>query len=264
MNSGPIGIFDSGVGGLTVVKEIISAMPNEDIVYFGDTARVPYGSKSKETVTKFACQITRFLLTKQVKIIVIACNTVSTNSYEPLKAEFALPIFEMARHGALQSIESFNIRSLGVIGTEATIRSGVYEDFITARYPKIKVYSKACPLFVPLAEEGWTDNDAAHSAAKLYLSELAGKIDGILLACTHYPLLENCIAEAANTTIINPAKAAAGYIKDFLSEKNMAAGNNVSSKYKFYVSDNTEKFGHISKNILGKSYPAEKVDIEKY
>ena len=213
MDKRPIGIFDSGVGGLTVVKEVIRELPFEETVYFGDTARVPYGSKSKETVTKFSSQIIRFLKSKNVKAVIIACNTVSSNSFEELREEFPnLPIIEVVGPGAESCIKATKNNIVGVIGTEATIKSGAYEKRIKALDPKIKVYSKACPLFVPLAEEGWTNNEVAKQTANIYLKELIETgMDCILLGCTHYPLLKACIGETVGkeVKIIDPAAATA-------------------------------------------------------
>ena len=196
MDNRPIGIFDSGVGGLTVVKQIIKALPNEDIIYFGDTARVPYGSKTKETVTNFSAQIIRFLLSKNVKTIIIACNTVSSNSYDELIKMFDLPIIEVVTPGVEACLNATKNKIVGIIGTEATVKSGAYEKKIRQKDNNIKVYSKACPLFVPLAEEGWTDNDISRQTAEIYLRDLTEKnIDSIILGCTHYPLLKKSSAK---------------------------------------------------------------------
>jgi len=266
MNNNPIGIFDSGVGGLTVASEIISAMPNENIVYFGDTARVPYGDKSRETVTKFSKQIIRFLLSKNVKAVIIACNTASSNSYPELVGEFDIPIFEMVGYGMSAALSATKNKKIGVIGTEATIRSGAYERAIKQADGDSMVYAKACPLFVPLVEEGWTENVVAESTVEIYLRNLVDKnIDTLLLGCTHYPLLKNLIQKTAGaTSVVNPAVCAAESIKKFLFENNMAASPQNISEKTFFVSDNTEKFDKISKIVLNKSFDAVKVDIEAF
>ncbi len=265
MDNRPIGVFDSGVGGLTVVKQIIKALPNEDIIYFGDTARVPYGSKSKETVTKFSSQIIRFLLSKNVKAVIIACNTVSSNSYDELIKEFDLPIIEVVTPGAEACLKETKNKIVGIIGTEATIKSGAYEKKLINLDSGVKVYQKACPLFVPLAEEGWTDNNISKETAEIYLKELLDKgIDSIVLGCTHYPLLKKCIGKVVgeNVRIIDPAAETARKTKEYLKNNN-ALGNN-KGKTEFYVSDNTEKFSLICRAVLKKDCSAEKIEIEKY
>ncbi len=265
MDNRPIGIFDSGVGGLTVAKQVIRALPKEDIIYFGDTARVPYGSKTKETVTKFSSQIIRFLLSKNVKAVIIACNTVSSNSYEELTKEFELPIIEVVTPGVESCLKATKNKIVGIVGTESTIKSGAYENKLKKNDSEIKVYSKACPLFVPLAEEGWTDNDVSRITAEIYLKELIEKgIDAIVLGCTHYPLLKRCIGKTVgeNVTIVDPAMAAAQKTREYLESHDMLGEN--TGKATFYVSDNTEKFSIICKTILGKDCTAEKIDIDKY
>lgn len=266
MDNRPIGIFDSGVGGLTVVSEVMKLLPNEDIIYFGDTARVPYGSKSKETVTKFSSQIIRFLISKNVKTIIIACNTVSSNCFSELKSIFDIPIVEVVRPGAYACAKATKNNIVGVIGTEATIRSKAYEQKIKDINSNIKVYSKSCPLFVPLAEEGWTNNDVAKMTAEIYLKELIDKnIDSILLGCTHYPLLKDCIKTVIGDciNIINPAEATALNIQSFLENNNMVSGE-TNHTHIFYVSDNTAKFDSICNIVLNKNYNAQIIDIEKY
>lgn len=267
MDNRPIGIFDSGVGGLTVVKEVIKALPFEETVYFGDTARVPYGAKSKETVTKFSSQIIRFLLSKNVKAVIIACNTVSSNCYEELKAEFPeLPIIEVVGPGIESCLKTTKNNIVGIIGTEATVKSGAYEKGLKAQRKDIKVFSKACPLFVPLAEEGWTNNEVAKKTAEIYLKDLIESgMDSIILGCTHYPLLKACIGETVgeNVKIVNPAAATAKKMKDYLQANNMLNEGN-TEKHTFYVSDNTQKFSDICSVTLKHKYSAEKVDIDKY
>lgn len=266
MDNRPIGIFDSGVGGLTVVNEVMKLLPNEDIIYFGDTARVPYGSKSKETVTKFSSQIIRFLISKNVKAIIIACNTVSSNCFSELKNNFNVPIVEVVGPGAYACARATKNNIVGVIGTEATIRSKAYEKKIKDINNNINVYSKSCPLFVPLAEEGWTNNEIARMTAEIYLKELIDTgIDSILLGCTHYPLLKECIKTVIGDyiNIINPAEATALNVKDFLENNNMLNGEN-NCTHIFYVSDNTAKFDLICNIVLNENYNAQMVDIEKY
>ena len=266
MNRQPIGVFDSGVGGLTVVRELMRALPNEEIIYFGDTARVPYGAKTKETVTKYAMQIVNFLMTKNVKTIVIACGTVSSNSYEALRAAFDVPIVEMVSHGAAMCLDVTENNRIGVIGTEATVRSGAYERCIRACRPEAEVFAKACPLFVPLAEENWTHNAVAEMTAELYLQELTARgIDTLVLGCTHYPLLEDCIRKAVGgVRIVNPAEAAAAYVAQFLTANGLERTERAAPRHTFCVSDNTRMFDRICRLVLNAPYPAETVDIETY
>ncbi len=267
MDNRPIGIFDSGVGGLTVVKEVMRRMPDEKIVYFGDTARVPYGSKSKETVTKFSRQDIHFLLENNVKAIIIACNTVSSNSLDALTEDFDIPLFGVVKPGVEEAVKSTKNKKIGVIGTAATIRSGAYEKMITDKNTDIQVYSKPCPLFVPLVEEGWTENEIAYLTAQKYLEELKGKgIDSLVLGCTHYPLLKKCIGETVGeaVTLVDPACATAVLVEKYLEEHSMKNDEGIKHDYRFYVSDITDKFELISKKALAETFSAKKINIEQY
>lgn len=262
----PIGIFDSGVGGLTVVKEVIAALPGENIIYFGDTARVPYGSKSQELVTSFSKQILNFLLTKNVKAVIIACNTASALSYDALIQAYEIPIIEMVRPTVNVIANMAEIRTLGVIGTEMTIKSDAYGRHIRQQRPDITVNSVACPLFVPLAEEGWTDNAVAELTAREYLSLLNERgIDALILGCTHYPLLSDCVRRVVpHAKIINPAAAAAAGMKDFLESNGQDNLSRKTPEYTFFVSDGTTRFNDICKRTLGFDYRAQIVNIEEY
>ncbi|MDO5388310.1 MAG: glutamate racemase [Clostridia bacterium] len=268
MDNRPIGVFDSGVGGLTVVKQIIKILPNEELVYFGDTARVPYGSKSKETVTKFSEQIIRFLKTKNVKAIVIACNTVSSNCYESLSEAFkGLPIIEVVTPGVESCLAATKNKRVALIGTQGTVSSGAYERRLKNADNEIQVFKKACPLFVPLAEEGWTDNEIARLTVKEYISELVEKgIDSIILGCTHYPLFKATIGDfvGEKVAIVDPAKATALKLKEFLENHNMLNESSDEGKRRFYVSDNYANFDKMCESVLHYTCKAEKVDIEKY
>lgn len=267
MDNRPIGIFDSGVGGLTVVKEIVKCLPNENIVYFGDTARVPYGDKSKDVVTKYSKQIVRFLMAKNVKAIVVACNTVSSNSLEELRKDFDIPFIGVVEPGVKSVLETTKNKKVGIIGTEATVRSGMYSRLIHKADSSIEVFSKPCPLFVPLAEEGWYENNVARMTASIYLDELIScGIDTLLLGCTHYPLLKHCIGETIGdeVKIVDPAKNTACSIKEILRENNMLNISNEKPTNAFYVSDITNKFEKICLKTLKKTYTPAKIDIEQY
>ncbi len=268
MDHRAIGIFDSGVGGLTVVKEVMGLLPYEKIIYFGDTARVPYGSKSKETVTKFSKQIIRFLLTKQIKAIIIACNTASSNSLAAVQQEFDIPIIGVVEPGVTMALQTTKNQKIGVIGTEATIRSNAYKALLHSVRPTLSVFSTPCPLFVPLAEEGWTENEVALLTAQSYLIPLQQKgIDTLVLGCTHYPLLIHSIQKVMGEeiTLVNPASEAAKNIKALLERAQAFAGQDTHPTHEFYASDNTAKFEQIAQIILGaKMQPATKIDIEIY
>ena len=268
MDSRPIGIFDSGIGGLTVVKEIMEQLPNESIVYFGDTARVPYGSKSKETVTRYSFQCINFLLEKKVKAIVVACNTASAASLDAIKQSYDIPIIGVVEPGAIAACKVTKLNRIGIIGTEGTVSSGAYEKEINIINNDVKMVLKACPLFVPIAEEGWQDTQIAKLTAKEYLESLKEKgIDALVMACTHYPLLESTISEIMGEDIqlVNPAFETAKALKAALHELNIQSISNRDSSYDFYVSDNPVKFKKVGENFLRKpiSY-VQKIDIEKY
>lgn len=253
----PIGVFDSGVGGLTVVKEIMSQLPGERILYFGDTARVPYGNKSKKTVIGYSRQIIRFLLSKQVKAIVVACNTASALAVDAMRREFDVPILDVVRPGAKTAAEVTRNGSIGVIGTEGTIRSGIYNKCIYNMNPNLNVYGKACPLFVPLVEEGWIYDSVTREVARRYLGEFQGKgVDSIVMGCTHYPLLRNLIRDVVaevleeEVVLVNPAVETAKELKRLLEENHFLAKECEMPEHTFYVSDGAEKFRSFANSIL--------------
>ena len=261
----PIGIFDSGVGGLTVAKQVINILPKEDIVYFGDTARVPYGSKSKELVYKFSCQIINFLKKQNVKAIIIACNTVSSNCYEELKNKFDIPIIEVLEAGVLSAVNVTKNKNIGIIGTEATIRSDEYKKKIKNIIKDANVISKACPLFVPFVEEGLLDTKLTIDVVKMYLEDFEDKnIDSIILGCTHYPLLKNVIKRVIGdkVAIVDPALETARRMKRYLEENNMLNDN--GGMHKFYVSDKNEKFDFLSSLVLQQNCNVKEINIEQY
>ena len=266
----PIGVFDSGVGGLTVAREIMRQLPNERIVYFGDTARVPYGSKSKETITKFSKQIVRFLQTQEVKAIVVACNSVSACALDELEEEVDLPIVDVVRPGAKTAIGATKNDKIGVIATEATIGSGIYSRYIKENDSDALVLSKACPLFVPLVEEGFKEHEVTREIIEYYLESLrATDIDAMILGCTHYPLLRSRIRAymGEDIQIVNPAYETAMDLKALLEERDMANGDRETpgSRYEFYVSDTAEKFRHFANTVMPFDVPETNVvNIESY
>lgn len=266
-----IGVFDSGVGGLTVVREIMRQLPNEKIVYFGDTARVPYGSKSKETVTRYSEQIVRFLKTQNVKAIVVACNTASAYALEALETEVEFPIVDVVRPGARVAAATTRNGKIGVIGTEGTIGSKIYSSYIHKINPDAKVTGKACPLFVPLVEEGLLEDPVTDEIASRYLTELMEiGIDTLILGCTHYPLIRQTIGRiiGKEVSLVNPAYETAMELKrvldaqGILNEKEPALGEN---RYQFYVSDAAEKFKRFANSIIKYGIlSAKTIPIEEY
>lgn len=267
MDNRPIGIFDSGIGGLTVLKEVMEQLPNEDIIYFGDTARIPYGTKSKETVLKYAFQCIKFLLSKNIKAIVIACNTASAIALNEALKAFDVPIIGVIDPGAHAAIEATKNNKVGVIGTTSTINSEAYQTRIRELNKSAEVIGVACPLFVQIVEDGWEDTDVARIAAEKYLLELKEhNIDTLVLGCTHYPILRYTLSKVMGdkVSLVNPAFETAKEVKNVLKEKELLAENKEKVVYKYYVSDDPEKFRRIGGNILNKNIEIiEKVDIEK-
>ncbi len=260
-----IGIFDSGIGGLTVLKEIVAKLPHENIIYLGDTARVPYGIRSPETVTRYSFENTDFLLAQEIKMLVIACNTASAISLEAVKKEFPLPVIGVLEPGARAAAAATRTRTVGVIGTEATIGSGAYEKAIKRIRPDVTVHSLACPLFVSLAEEGWTDNDVAALVAEKYLASLRGAgIDTLVLGCTHYPLLKSVIGKAVGPgiTLIDSATETAKEVAGVLEKLKWKGNGQAQGLRKFYVTDSPSRFEKIGKLFLGDaSLRAEQVKV---
>lgn len=267
----PIGVFDSGVGGLTVVREIMRQIPNEKIIYFGDTARVPYGSKSQETVTRFSEQIVRFLRTFQVKTIVVACNTASAYALETLEKNIDIPIIGVVKPGAKAAAEVTKNKKIGVIATEATIGSKIYSQYIQQISSDVEIYGKACPLFVPLVEEGLLQDPVTDEIARRYLAELIDiDIDTLILGCTHYPLIRSTLQRIIgdSVTLVNPAYETALELKRLLGSMNMLNQEPPglgSDRYRFYVSDKAEKFVHFANSIIKYGIlSAKTVQIEQY
>lgn len=267
----PIGVFDSGVGGLTVVREIMRQIPNERIVYFGDTARVPYGSKSKETITRYSRQIIRFLETQEVKAIVIACNTASAYALEEIEKEIKIPIIGVVKPGAKVAAETTQNGKIGVIATEGTIGSHIYSQYIKQIKKEVKVIGKACPLFVPLVEEGLLKDPVTDEIAMRYLTELIDiDIDTLILGCTHYPLIRSTIGKIMGdkVTLVNPAYETAIELKRLLEKENLLNEKEIplgTNKYQFYVSDAAEKFKRFANSILKYGIlSAKTVNIEEF
>ncbi|MBE5934834.1 MAG: glutamate racemase [Lachnospiraceae bacterium] len=253
MNSNsPIGVFDSGVGGLTVAREIMRQLPHESIIYFGDTARVPYGNKSADTIITYSKQIAHFLMKQDVKAIVIACNTASALALEALQQEITIPIIGVVEPGAKAALKATRNNNIGVIGTEGTINSDIYTKFLKAQNPAINVHKKACPLFVPLVEEGMLKDPVTDEMIRRYTKDLIDlNIDSLVLGCTHYPLLRNAIHNILgdSITLVNPAYETAISLGETLKEHNLLT-TNAEANHVFYVSDGADKFKEFAGTIL--------------
>lgn len=254
INDLPIGIFDSGIGGLTVMQKVREKAPNEKIIYFGDTARLPYGGKSSETILRYSIENTILLLDKDIKMLVIACNTAASYSAERLKSYFNIPIVDVVEAGVAQVVATSTTKKVGILGTKGTISSGVYQKKIADKMPGATIAAIACPLFTPLVEEGFTNHQATKYVIAEYLAPLKElKVDTVLLGCTHYPLLLDLIADelGPNVQIVDSATACAEKVDSLLLEKNIEAKNcQRDTEHKFYVSDDPERFGRIAKNFL--------------
>ena len=257
MDGRPIGVFDSGVGGLTVFKALESALPAESFVYLGDTARVPYGPKSKETVIRYGIEAARFLRKQDVKMLVVACNTVSSVAIDAVAGEAHVPVVGVILPGARRAILLSKGGRIGVIGTRATVLSEAYPRAILAENAKAEVFSQACPLFVPLAEEGWTEHDVTRRVAEEYLASLreAG-VDTLVLGCTHYPLLRRVIGEAMGPSVVlvDSADAVAEEVREWLARDRTIAAPEGERKIasRFYVTDAPGPFQAVAERILGK------------
>lgn len=263
----PIGVFDSGVGGLTVVREIIRQLPSENVVYFGDTARVPYGNKSKKIVIDYSRQIIHFLKTKQVKAIVIACNTASAHALDTVAPESDIPIMGVVLPGAKAAAKATVNGNIGILGTIGTVNSGIYTEVLHRYNPDFHVIGKACPLFVPLVEEGMLEDPVTDEMAKRYIKPLiASGVDTLLLGCTHYPLIRSTIRRIAGegVQLVNPAYETAISLRALLQEKGMYRDSG-TPVYRFFVSDSTEKFSSFANSILPVELVETKlVPIEEY
>lgn len=262
----PIGIFDSGIGGLTVMKEIFDKLPYENTIYLGDTARVPYGSRSPETVTRYSFENARFLCSKDIKILVIACNTASSVSLNALRGYLPVPVVGVIEPGAKAAVAATQKKKIGVIGTEATVRSSSYARAIHDLDPSVSVFSIPCPLFVPLVEEGWTEGRITEMIADRYLADMREKdIDTLVLGCTHYPLLKQVLSKVMGDKVrlIDSAIETAFEIRAILAAQGLKNISGLSARHEFYVTDSPQKFLSVGERFLGRSIEnIEKIQLE--
>ena len=252
----PIGVFDSGLGGISVVRAIMELLPNERLIYFGDTARVPYGSKSVETVTRFSRQIAHFLLDHDVKMIVVACNTASAVALKALQSEFDIPVVGVIAPGSEAALAHSTSRRIGVIGTTSTIRSEAYSQKIHEADPRCLVLSQACPLLVPLVEEDWPQDEVIGQILEYYLAPFKeSRCDSLILGCTHYPYLKDAIQTVMGPAVklIDSGEATATVVKEILDQKGLASPTNPApAKHQFFVSDFPQMFRETASRFLGK------------
>lgn len=255
MNSNPIGVFDSGIGGLTVVKEILEELPNESLIYLGDTARVPYGTRGKETITKFALELVNFLLKRKVKILVVACNTISSTCLDIIARVSPVPVLGVIESVVDEVVENTKSGIVGLIGTTATISTGLYKKKIKRKNPRIKLLMKACPLFVPLVEEGLVNYPATKLIAQSYLKGFKdSKIDTLILGCTHYPILQKVIQNilGLKVTLIDSARPTVKRLKELLKEENLL-NTTGKIKHEFFVTDDPQRVYKVANTFLGKN-----------
>jgi len=248
-----IGVFDSGIGGLTVLHEIIKTLPKENTVYLGDTARAPYGTKSVETVLRYSFETSQFLVEKGVKIVVVACNTSTAVALSQLKEKLTVPVIGVIAPGVRRAIKSTKNKKVGIIGTEATIQSGAYTQALKEADPKIEVYSRACPLFVPLVEEGWTDNAVVEMTVNAYLGGFKQSgIDTLILGCTHYPLLKKAIRKfmGPSVRLVDSAEETAKEVELAL-KKGVLGRKNGKGVHSFFVTDAPDRFIKVGRRFLG-------------
>ncbi|MBF0541839.1 MAG: glutamate racemase [Nitrospirae bacterium] len=257
----PIGIFDSGLGGLTVLKEIQELLPNENIIYLGDTARVPYGIRTPETIIKYSLSNTNFLIKKDIKLLVVACNTSSATSLESIREEFNIPVIGVIEPGAKMAASVTTNRNIGVIGTDATIKSSAYSKAIHSLNSSIEVTERPCPLFVPLIEEGWLNDPVTEAVAKRYLENMT--VDTLVLGCTHYPLIKEVIGRVIGTNVklVDSALSTALEVKSMLEKLDLLSNNNTNST-KFFVTDGLIRFKDIGRGFLSREIDdIEKIDL---
>ncbi len=265
MNKKPIGVFDSGVGGLTVAREIIKLLPNEEIIYLGDTANLPYGDKSGDIVKQYSIANTKFLLKFDIKVLVVACNTASSVALDYLKEHFKIPILGVIEPAAKGALYATRNSIIGVIGTNRTIKSDIYTNTLKYLNNNLMIYSKPCPLFVPLIEENFIDHEATKLIAKEYLKDLGESgIDTLILGCTHYPLIIHVISELLpDVKLIDSASSTANDLKVILETNNMKNDEKNIPGHRFYATDISEKLNILAKNILGNILPQNEPLFEK-
>jgi len=261
----PIGVFDSGVGGLTVLRALVERLPHESTVYLGDTARVPYGTKSAEVVTRYSLRNAELLLRQDVKLLVVACNTASAVALPALAARLQIPVLGVIDPGARAAAARTRSGKVGVIGTQGTVRSGAYQRALEAARPGVQVLSRACPLFVPLAEEGWTSGEVPRLVARRYLEEFAGAgVDTLVLGCTHYPLLKGVIAEVVGpgVELVDSAEATAVTVAALLAARGGEASPSAEPIHRYFLTDVPERFADLAARFLGQPVQdVEQVDI---
>lgn len=254
MNAAPLGVFDSGIGGLTVARALFEKLPRESVIYFGDTARVPYGPKSPDTVRRYSGEILAYLLSRGVKAVVVACNTSTAHALVDLQARSPVPVVGVIEPGARAAVRASKTGRIGVIGTAGTVASGAYERAITALRGDARVVSQACPLFVPLVEEGWFDHPATELIARDYLEPLRrADVDVVVLGCTHYPLLKPLLARVLGpgVALIDSADETAEAVKRELAERHLAANGQGAPDHRFVVSDDEPHFRKVGARFLG-------------
>ena len=269
MDNRSIGVFDSGLGGLTAVKQIMRELPNESIIYFGDTGRVPYGSRSKETIIKYSKNDINFLLSKDVKLIVIACGTASSAALPALRGDYEIPIIGVVEPTAAAALNATKNGKIGIIGTSGTIKSGSYEKLLKEARPDIITFSQACPLFVPLVENGHFDTKVTELVVSEYLENIRTQgVDTLILGCTHYPLLKNTIARfmGSGVTLIDAGAEVAKELKRHFDKNELHSREHDRQQYQYYVSDDIAGFAELGGMFLEQKIDGqvEKIDIEKY
>ena len=250
----PVGVFDSGIGGLTVAHAVMQQLPHESVTYFGDTARVPYGPKSPDTVRRYSREIASFLVDQGVKTLVVACNTATAHALPALQDSLAIPVIGVIEPGARAAVQATRNGHVGVIGTAGTIKSGAYDRALRALEPTLRVTVRACPLFVPLVEEGWVDHDATHLVAEEYLAPLLREdVDTLVLGCTHYPLLKSVIADVlgGSVRLIDSAEETARETSAVLASERLAASDGADPQYRFIASDDPLMFLQLGQRFLG-------------
>jgi len=269
MNNRSIGVFDSGLGGLTAVKQIMQLLPDESIIYFGDTGRVPYGTRSRETILKYTRNDVRFLQSFDVKMIVVACGTVSSVAVPQIETEVAVPVVGVVDASVNAALRATRNKKIGIIGTPGTIKSGSYEKKIKAYDSDIQTFAKACPLFVPLVENGHFDTQVAKLVVQEYLEEIRNEgVDTLILGCTHYPLLAKVVEEymGENVKLISPGEEVAKYLDTMLEADMRHSKERDPEQYRYFVSDNIENFEELGSIFLETKINGQvtKIDIEKY